>query len=35
MPTSFGLAMPNKCANYTLLSKTSLKDVGFYLCQSV
>ena len=35
MPTSFGLAPPNKCVNHTLLSKISLKDVGFYHSQSV
>ena len=34
MPTSSGLAQPNKCVNHTLLSKTILKDVVFYLCQS-
>ena len=34
MPTSFRLALPNKCVNHASLSKASLKDVGFYFRQS-
>ena len=35
MRASFRLALPKKCVNHALLSKASLKDVGFYFCQSV